>query len=137
MGVQIPRGGYSQISTQSDVPRIAAIFRKNPSRTGATEGVSDRRRALVCGSCAYADFDATQIFSVSSEGLYQRQKCVYHEGGTASQYNCAELWREAEELRQAAFLGVGVLCFDRGTGRRTVRKYIQEQESEDQRIEQL
>jgi len=91
----------------------------------------------VCGSRTHARFNSTEIFSVSSYGLYQRQKRVYPEGGTALQYNCAELWREAEELRQAAFLSVKVLCLDRGMGRRTARKYIQEQEREDQWIKQL
>jgi hypothetical protein len=98
--------------------------REFPSACKATAppGTSDER------SCAHAVVDTTDVLSVRGGGVYQREEC---------NNDSAEVYGTGEELCGIALLGEGVLRVDGGRDEAEVRKYIQTQEKEDRRLDQL
>ena len=95
------------------------FFGRERGRGGG--GTSDER------PCAHAVVDTTEVLSVRGGGVYQREECnndsaeVY---GTAKNFVGQHFWRGGTTCR-------------RWRDEAEVRKYIQVQEKEDRRLDQL
>jgi REP element-mobilizing transposase RayT len=80
------------------------------------------------GSCTRVYFNPFKVFGIAGGGIHQRKK---------RDFDCSNVRREAKELCRPAFLGRSDYLSTMGRVETIVRKYIQEQEIEDRRIEQL
>ena len=97
---------YPEVSVEgviwSDTSGVKCI-----SSFGPSEGESDRRRASDAGSCAHDVVDTAEVWRSAGIGLYFKGKRAIH---------VARTYMGREELCRAAFLGLGLFCFDGGTG---------------------
>lgn len=88
----------------------------------------NRRRAFVCGACASADLNSTQVFGFSGvEYLKGKSAIAIVRNYQGKKRNFVESHFWAREYYVSTV----------GRDEATVRRYIEEQEVEGQRIEQL
>ena len=107
----------------------------NPARVGdgvpqfgGAMGVQSGRGASDARSRAYAVERAAEAFGVERDGV--------HQGEERDPY-CAGVCRATKEFCRPAFLGTGLLGINGRQNEAAVREYIQNQEKEDKRLEQL
>ena len=85
-------------------------------------------RASAGGPRPYDDVDSAEILGGAGDRVSQREECDPHRSGV-----CGPL----AQLRGAALLGPGYFVSTVGRDERVIREYIQQQEREDRRLDQL
>ena len=103
MGVQIPRGIYSEVSEKDVVRAFEAVPWRSFSQAGAVTAKPPAARASDAGSRTYDDCDTAEILGIAGDWLYQGQEC-----DTSS----ASVWGEAAKFRWSALLGQRIFCLD-------------------------
>ena len=95
-------------------------------------GAASRERggggASVAGPCAYDDVDSAEVLCRPGHRISQGEECHPHRSGVRGTF---------AELRGAALLGRGYFVSTVGRDERVIREYIQQQEREDRRSDQL
>jgi hypothetical protein len=123
MGMQISCGVHPEVSEEGVVSAIEAGTGNGVSRTGATTGERNYRGAPDAGSCAHVDLDSAEAFGVIADGVHERQECDSHRAGVC--WAAQRFWAR------------GYWVSTVGKNEAAVRRYIQEQEKEDQRLDQM
>src|ERR1017187_479433 len=95
---------------------------------GGAVGMQSGRGASDARSCAYAVERAAEVFGVQRDGVYL--------GEERDPYRAGVCWT-AKEFCRPAFWARGYWVSTVGKNEAAVRQYIQDQEKEDRRLEQL
>ena len=106
MGMQIPCGVHPEVSAQALYGSLRKhlggqfreLARHKECEIGEGHLMVDHVHMLVS--------IPPEILGLAGDRVYERQERHPH---------CADLWREAKELRGPALLGAGLLGLDRGT----------------------
>jgi hypothetical protein len=128
MGLQVSSGMGAKMPPEGFVRPISQVHRTGATRPGWAEREHDPGRASARRSCALAGVDSTEVFR-GSDGVVIRGKSATH---IARSY----LGRRKNHTG-VHLLGQGLFCFDRSTDGVMIRAYIQKQEEDDTRIDQL
>jgi len=126
--MQISRGVHTEVSEESVVSTVAEGTRNGVSRIGQTAGERGAGGPSDGRSCAYAALNTAEAFGVGGDGIREGQKRYSRGPGVC--------WPEAE-FCGPALLARGYWVSTVGKDEAAVRRYIQEQEKEDQRLDQL
>ncbi len=126
--MQISHRVYTEVSEESVVWADTAGVGDGLSGPGPAKGMRDPRGASDARSCAYVDLDPAKVFGGASDGV--------HEGEDGDPH-CSGVGGEEKELCGAAVWARGYWVSTVGRDAGAVRRYIQEQEKEDQRQDQL
>jgi len=126
--MQISHCVYTEVSQESVVWAGAAGIGDGAEGIGEAEGKRGHRRALDGRSRAHAGVDTTEVFGGAGDGFCEGQKRHSRGPGVC--------WRK-EKFYWAALLGAGYWVSTVGKNEAAVRRYIQEQEKEDQRLDQM
>ena len=84
--------------------------------------------ALDAGSCAHVAVDSAEILGFLGDGVHEGQKCDPH---------CEGVWGRRRNYVGQNFWARGYWVSTVGKNEGAVRRYIQAQEKEDRRMEQL
>src|ERR1700747_3888464 len=106
MGVQVPRRVYAEVPQEGTIRENQAATGTGVSRSGATEGVSDRRRASDAGSRPYADIDPSQVFGGADHRVYERKEF---------DLDRAECRTKDAEFPGSYVFGARIFCHDSGS----------------------
>ena len=108
MGMQIPCGVHPEIQEEGNIQQSRKCTGRTAPRVRRAEGERDSRGACHEGPRPHADMHSTKVQCLAGRGVCQVEE---------RNLDCAELFREAAELRWAALLGVRILREHRGARR--------------------
>jgi hypothetical protein len=126
--MQISRGVHTEMPAEGAVCAVATGLGAGVSGFGGAEGVQSGGGASDARPRAHAAERAAEVFGIECDGVYQREERDPHRAGVC--------W-STKELRWAAFWARGYWVSTVGKNEAAVRRYIQDQEKEDRRLEQL
>src|SRR6185437_4110462 len=120
--MQISHCVYTEVSQESVVWAGAAGIGDGAEGIGEAQGKRGHRRGSITCTCT------TEVFGGACDGFCEGQKRHSRGPGVC--------WRK-EKFYWAALLGAGYWVSTVGKNEAAVRRYIQEQEKEDQRLDQM
>ena len=128
VAMQLSRHIHPEVSEAGTIWGSAKGNRAGGQAPSRTEGVRDRGRARDGRSCAHAHQHSSEVFGVESGGLHQRKE--RHPRGShflkrTRNYGGQSLWAR------------GFFVDTVGRNAEVIRKYIQNQEKEDARQDEL
>jgi hypothetical protein len=125
MGMKVPCGMDIEMSSEATLRGSGKIPGDSIPRTGE----SDTGRASMLRPCAYADRDTAEIFGGPNDRIYQKDESVIAIArgfvGKEKNFTGQNFWAR------------GYYVSTVGREEATIRKYIQEEEEEDRRQDQL
>jgi hypothetical protein len=126
--VQVPRRVYSEVSQEAAFRQDKTASGPSVSRSGATEGVSDRGGAFDAGSRSYVDLDTSQIFGGADHRIHE---------GKSSIWIAQNVERKMRNFLGQKFWARGFFVTTVGRDEEVIRAYIRNQELADRQLEQF
>ena len=126
--MQISRGVHPEMPAQDAIRATAAGSGSGVPRFGGTKGMQSRGGTSDTGSRARAVVGAAEVFGVERDGVYQGKEC---------DSRCRVYAGRRRNFVGQHFWARGYWVSTVGKNEAAVRRYIQEQEKEDKRLEQL
>jgi putative transposase len=127
VGLQISRCFHPEISTQAAVSGVEETAGRGFSSACGSERIEGRRGAFASGPCSHAFVPPK--YAVSNVVGYIKGKSAIHMARTYGE-------RKRNFVGQS-FWARGYFVSTVGRDEKAIREYIQSQEKEDQRLEQL
>ena len=126
--MQIPHCVHPEISQEGVVRCSSPTTGRSAQAVGNAARKPDRRRATHARPCAYAGIDSAK-YSVSQVVGYMKGKSAIHIART--------FMGKPRNFTGESFWARGYFVSTVGRDEKEIREYIQKQEQEDQRIDQL
>ena len=125
---QVPRRVHAEVPQEGAIREDKAAIGAGVSRSGATEGVPDRRRPPDAGSRPYADIDPSEVFGGADHRVYERESSIWI---------AQNVERKMRNFLGHKFWARGYFVTTVGREEETIRAYIRNQEIADQQRDQL
>jgi putative transposase len=128
MGLQVSCGVDTEIQKERSVLGTATRTGRGIQGIGQAKGEQGRRRASTAGSFAHDGNDTAEIFGSAGGGVHKGEKCDTY---------CTTYMNRRKNFMGENFWARGYYVSTVGKDEEVVRRYIQQQEADDRRIDQL